>query len=72
MHPLFARPMRLLLYFGAWLLRGLLLGGALMVATPRPLSNAMLLAMPLAGFYGAVCLSAWWVCRSAPLENGPA
>ncbi len=70
MHPLFARPARLLLYFGAWALLGLLLAGMLMIATPRPLAHAIVLAVPLAAFYGAVCLSAWWVCRSAPLENG--
>ena len=70
MHPLFARPIRLLLYFATWLILGLLLGGVLMVATPRTLPHAMMLAIPLSVFYGAVCLSAWWVCRAAPLENG--
>ena len=69
MHPLFARPTRLLLYFGAWLFVGVLLGGALMVLTPRPLAHAMVFAIPLAVLYGAVCLSAWWVCRSAPLDD---
>ncbi len=70
MHPLLTRPTRLLLYFAMWLITGVLLGGVLMIVTPRPLPHAMILAIPLAMFYGAVCLSAWWVCRSAPIETG--
>ena len=70
MHPLLAQPTRLLLYFAVWLILGALLGGVLLIVTPRPLPHAMMLAVPLAVFYGAVCLSAWWVCRSAPIETG--
>jgi len=66
-HPLFARPTRLLLYLAAWLPAGALLAGALWVVTPRPYSQALAFAMPLAVFYGLVCLSAWWVCRSRPI-----
>lgn len=69
MHPLFARPVRLLMYLGAWLLAGVLIAAALAVITPRPFGRALLFAAPLAVFYGAVCLSAWWVCRSSPIDD---
>ena len=72
MHPLFERPRRLILYFAVWLAGGVPLAGALTVITPRPFRDALAFAAPLALLYGAMCLSAWWVCRSRPLErDGP-
>ena len=69
MHPLFARPARLMLYLAGWLVAGVLLAGALYVVTPRPFLHALVFAVPLSVFYGAVCLSAWWVCRSRPIDD---
>ena len=69
MHPLFRQPMRLFLYFAGWLVASLLLAGALVVVTPRPFAHALLFAAPLSVIYGAVCLSALWVCRSRPIED---
>jgi sensor histidine kinase YesM len=34
--------------------------------------RALLVAVPLALFYGSVCLSAYWVCRANPPERTPA
>ena len=69
MHPLFARPTRLFGYLTAWLFAGALLAGALATITPRPFLDALLFAAPLAVLYGAICLAAWWVCRSQPIEG---
>jgi hypothetical protein len=69
LHPLFARPTRLLLYIAGWLLAGALLALALVAITPRPFVHALVFAAPLTAFYGVVCLAAWWVCRSRPIQG---
>ncbi len=69
MHPLFTRPLRLLLYLSAWLIVGVPLAGVLSLGTSRPFAQALVFAVPLALFYGVICLAAWWVCRSNPIEG---
>jgi len=67
-HPLLSRTRRVFLYILAWLVLGSGLAAALYFFQPRPGIAAVLVALPLSVFYGFVCLSAWWVCRSTPLS----
>lgn len=71
MHPLLASRARLTLYLLVWAGIGGLLTVALVTLTPRPLGQALLFALPLTGFYAAVCLSALWVCRANPVTTTP-
>jgi len=68
-HPILARPARLLLYLATWFTGGVLLAAALCVIAPRSFGSALAFAAPLAVLYGCVCLSAWWVCRARPLSG---
>ena len=70
MHPLLSHKSRLLLYVLAWVVIGAVWAGRLVFYQPRPWPIAFLVAEPIAVIYGFVCLSAWWVCRSAPLGHG--
>ena len=67
MHPLLARRS----YFGLYLLLFLLVGGLLagLLAAQRglPWDLALVVALPVAGAYSFVCLSAWYVARGVPL-----
>jgi len=69
MHPIFARPLRLLPYLGAWVPVGFVLAGLLESGVPLPSGPAILFALPMALLYGVFCLSAWWVCRARPLTT---
>ncbi len=67
MHPFFSSRWRLTLYLVAWTFVGCILVVLLQATTPRPMSRAALLAFPMALDYAFICLSAWWVCRAAPM-----
>jgi hypothetical protein len=67
MHPIFASRLRLALYLGGWVLIGLVMASLLTASTPRPWLLAVLQGFPMALVYGLISLSAWWVCRAAPL-----
>src|SRR5882672_10682002 len=69
MHPIFARPLRLLPYLGAWVPVGFVLAGLLESGVPLANGPALVFALPLALLYGVFCLSAWWVCRARPLTT---
>jgi len=43
----------------------------LMLTRPRPLGEALLFVGPLTLVYASACLSAWWICRSNPLDTTP-
>jgi two-component system, LytTR family, sensor histidine kinase AlgZ len=71
MHPILAERRVLAAYLAIWLvpaslLASLLAGGRLEAAAP-----AALVAYPLTLVYAFVCLSAWYVCRRAPLRSTP-
>jgi two-component sensor histidine kinase len=66
-HPFLASRWRLTLYLVAWLFIGAVLFVLLEATTPRPPERAAMLAFPMALLYAFMCLSAWWVCRAAPL-----
>ncbi len=69
MHPILAARDRLLLYVSAWLpIAGLL--ACLFVFVGRLSWNeAILLALPMTLVYAFLCLSAWYLCRSFPLDR---
>ena len=67
MHPFTSDGRRLGLYLIVWAVIGLTLGGLLTLVLPLTARQALLFSMPLAFMYGAIALSAWWVCRSLPL-----
>jgi len=68
MHPILARVERLAAYLAAWLVVALLLAAVL---TRQGLTwpAALALLLPICLVYSFVCLSAWYVCRAAPLTT---
>ncbi len=70
MHPLFGRRFGLALYALAWIAAGILLGELGRLAVPQPRPFAWLLAVPPAVVLGMSVLSAWWLCRANPLQEG--
>ena len=67
MHPLLARPARLLLMVAAAALFGLPLAWFVRVLEPRPWTAAFAFALPLQVVYSFIVLSAWRVCRRHPM-----
>ncbi len=72
MHPLLASRARLLLYLTAWLPVMALLAALDRLLEPRDWQTTLALVVPLAVVHAFVCLSAWWVCRAAPLGRSTA
>src|SRR5437867_3898410 len=69
MHPILRDPRRLALYLAAWGLIGILLAALAALIQNAPLPAALCLLVPPTLLFGLICLSAWWVCRAAPLEK---
>jgi two-component system, LytTR family, sensor histidine kinase AlgZ len=69
MHPLLARGERLALYLALWLIAGALLATLLGSEAGLSVREASLVAFPLTLAYAFVCLSAWYVSRSAPIAT---
>ncbi|HEY0873303.1 MAG TPA: histidine kinase [Vicinamibacterales bacterium] len=69
MHPLFARSERLALYLALWMIVGALLATLLASEANLTVRQSAVMAFPLALAYAFVCLSAWYVSRSAPLAT---
>jgi hypothetical protein len=67
MHPFFGRPVRLAWYLVAWLVVGALIA-AVLTRLGLGWFEALALILPLFLVYSFVCLSAWYVCRAAPLR----
>jgi ABC-type amino acid transport substrate-binding protein len=72
MHPILSNRLRLGLYLASWLVIGLLFAAILRVVSGRPLAGAAIETIPAALIFAFICLSAWWVCRAAPLGRTPA
>ena len=70
MHPLLARPARLLAVVVLAALFGVALAWVLNVITPRPWPAALLFAVPMQVAFAFIALSAWWVCRRHPVLEG--
>src|SRR5262245_21945310 len=69
MHPILGNRTRLAVYIAAWALLGLLFSVVAPGGEPRSFARAASSTVPLALVYGFICLSAWWVCRAAPLAR---
>ncbi len=72
MHPLLARPARLLLVVATAALFGVPLAWLLRLLEPRPWNAALAFAVPMQVFYSFIVLSAWWVCRRNPMRGNAA
>ncbi len=72
MHPLLARPARLLLMVATAALFGIPLAWLLRLLEPRPWPAALAFAVPMQVFYSFIVLSAWWVCRRNPMRGSAA
>ncbi|MCE9628051.1 MAG: histidine kinase [Candidatus Eisenbacteria bacterium] len=70
MHPLLARPSRLLTVILLAALFGVPLAWVLTVLTPRPWLAALAFAVPMQVVFAFIALSAWWVCRRYPMHEG--
>jgi len=72
MHPILARPARLVAYIALWLPLGVLLAALLALQGVFNWRDAIIVAVPLAVAYGFLCLSAWYVTGGAPVERAGA
>jgi len=72
MHPLLARPSRLLLVVASAALFGVPFAWLLRLLEPRPWLSALAFGVPMLVFYSFVVLSAWWICRRHPMSGGTA
>ncbi len=68
MHPIFRDLRRLALYLATWALLGALIAALVAVFQKISAPAVMALLVPPIVLFGLICLSAWWVCRSTPLE----
>ena len=72
MHPILARPARLVPYLGTWLPLGCLLAALLRLQGVFGWVAALAAALPLAVLCGFLALSAWYVAGGTPIERmGP-
>ncbi|MCY4075162.1 MAG: histidine kinase [Acidobacteria bacterium] len=68
MHPILGSARRRTLYLASWTVIGLLVAVAWSAANPEAgLLVALAVVVPPCLVQGFVCLSAWYVCRAAPL-----
>jgi two-component system sensor histidine kinase AlgZ len=72
MHPILARPGRVLAYMAIWLPLGVLLAALLAFQGVFGWTDALLVAVPLANAYGFLCLSAWYVTGGSPVDRAGA
>src|SRR6187549_3742326 len=72
MHPILARPGRLVAYIAIWLPLGVLLAGLLALQGVFAWTQALVVAVPLAVAYGFLCLSAWYVTGGSPVDRAGA
>jgi two-component system sensor histidine kinase AlgZ len=72
MHPILARPTRLVAYIAIWLPLGVLLAALLALQGVFAWTEAILVAVPLAVAYGFLCLSAWYVTGGSPVDRASA
>src|SRR5688500_12411510 len=72
MHPILARPGRVVAYMAIWLPLGVLLAALLALQGVFGWTEALLVAVPLANAYGFLCLSAWYVTGGSPVDRASA
>lgn len=69
MHPILARPGRVLGYMAIWLPLGGLLAALLTLQGVFGWTEALIVAVPLANAYGFLSLSAWYVTGGSPVDR---
>lgn len=69
MHPIFADRLRLQLHLIAWALVGAMLAFFVHALLDIPWTESIVLGLPLGVAAAPVSLSAWYVCRAAPLSR---
>ena len=69
MHPILARPGRLVAYIAIWLPLGVLLAALLALQGVFAWTPALIVAIPLAVAYGFLSLSAWYVTGGSPVDR---
>ena len=69
MHPILARPGRLLPYLAAWLPLAAVLTALLAGTGTLPLGDAAAVALPMTILYAFLSLSVWYPCRAVPLGS---
>ena len=69
MQPLLVRNHRLSIYAVAWIPIGVFVAYLLHASAHLSWSDALAIALPLCLVYQFMCLSAWYSCKSAPLER---
>jgi two-component system, LytTR family, sensor histidine kinase AlgZ len=69
MHPLLARSRRLSIYILAWVPISILVAYLVRASGHLTWTESLALALPLCVVYLFMCLSAWYSCKSAPLER---
>ena len=72
MHPILARPGRVVAYMAIWLPLGVLLAALLVFQGVFSWTAAFLVAVPLTNAYGFLCLSAWYVTGGSPVDRASA
>ncbi|HVS02441.1 MAG TPA: histidine kinase [Thermoanaerobaculia bacterium] len=71
LHPLLARPRRLLLYLALWAPLALLLVGLVAAGSPQSRLAAVAVSLPPAVLYAFLCLGSWHLCQAHPLPATP-
>lgn len=69
MHPILARPGRVVAYMAIWLPLGGLLAALLTLQGVFGWTEALIVAVPLANAYGFLSLSAWYVTGGSPVDR---
>jgi len=72
MHPILGHFRRLVLYLAAWGPIAAILTYLFASLGGLSWGRAVALALPLCALYAFVCLSAWYMCRTIPVENSGA
>lgn len=71
MHPILERRSRLMVYFGVWVVFGLLLAVVFVFGGRAPAAWSIQFAVPIALLLGMQSLSFWWLAQAMPPGETP-
>ncbi|HYM33779.1 MAG TPA: histidine kinase [Steroidobacteraceae bacterium] len=71
MHPIFARPVRLALYIGVWIVFGILLAAVIAIGREATFVWALEFTLPLAVLLSFVAVSLWYLVQALPVAETP-
>src|SRR6202030_207273 len=69
MHPIVCKKTFFFTYLTVWMLLGVALAALVRMPNTLDWREALILDAPMGLFYGFVCLTPWYVCRSLPLRS---